>query len=70
MSIADCGNVEGVDLKRNNQSTTHIDPQVRTGGIVHVYYWLPRSVTQIDIGNGGKLQAPACSVLAKDQIDV
>ncbi len=33
-----CGNVEGVGLKQNNQSTTHIDPQVGTGGMVCVYY--------------------------------
>ncbi len=30
--------IEGVGLKQNNQSTTHIDPQVGTGGMVRVYY--------------------------------
>ncbi len=29
-----CGNVEGADLKKNSQSTTHIDPKVGTGGML------------------------------------
>ncbi len=83
-----CGNVEGVGLKQNNQSTTHIDPHVGTGGMIRVYFqygcllyhlpaktgswkeprafdWLLKFVTQINIGKGGKLQAPACSVSGK-----
>ncbi len=31
-------NVEGVDLKRNNQSTTHIDPQVGTRLMLRMYW--------------------------------
>ncbi len=31
-----CGNVEGADLKNNSQSTTHIDPEVGTGGMLRV----------------------------------
>ena len=30
------GNIEGADLKQNNQSTTHIDHKVGTGGMLHV----------------------------------
>ncbi len=53
-----CGNVEGVGLKQNSQSTTHIDPQVGTGGMVRVYYWLLKFVTQINIGKGSGAHCP------------
>ena len=32
---------------------------------INKFDWLLRSVTQIDIGKGGKIQAPACSVSGK-----
>ncbi len=51
------GNVEGVDLENNSQSTTHIDPLVGTGGMLRVLAY--------DFWKGGKILAPACSVSDK-----
>ncbi len=53
-----CENVEGADLKNNSQSTTHIDPKVGTGGMLHDH---------VTFGKAGKHRhTPAVSV-AKGQ---
>ena len=69
-----CGNVEGADLKNNSQSTSHIDPQVGTGGMLRVLafgkacvLWLAAVVCDTDdFGKAGKYRHLLAVCLAKD----
>ena len=55
MTCLFCGNVEGADLKQNNQSTTHIDPYrphvvSRKAGKYRAYRHLPVACSVSDKG--------------------
>ena len=52
-------------MKNNSQSTTHIDPEVGTGGMLCVLVYNDWPCDLVTFWKGGKIQAPASSVSDK-----